>query len=309
MKLLRGSFDLHPLPTQTIATIGNYDGLHLGHQKIIEYMSNEAKQYQLPSILISFQPTPKEFFSRGEIPACIYPFRKKFQLAQSLKLDYFACLRFNKSLADMPAENFVSDMLVNTFNVKKLIVGDDFRFGSQRKGDFNLLSTMGESLGFQVTNINTLRHEHSRISSTLIREKLAEGDFEQAAILLGRPFTMSGRVFHGDKKGRTIGFPTANILIRRRVSPVHGVFAVSVYDTHSHWHGVANVGKRPTVNGQRTQLEVHMFDCTQSMYGKRLDIEFHSKIRDEKKFSSLEELKHQISLDAEQARQYFSERT
>ena len=309
MKLLRGCHDLQPLSSNTIATIGNYDGLHLGHQKIIEFITNEATQNQLPSVLISFQPTPKEYFSHGDIPARIYPFRKKFQLAQSLGLDYFACMRFNKTLADMSAENFITDILVNTFKIKKLIVGDDFRFGRQRQGDFNLLSTMGHSLGFDVTNINTFTHEHTRVSSSLIREKLAEGDFKQAAILLGRPFSMSGRVFHGDKKGRTIGFPTANILIRRRVSPIHGVFAVTASDTHSRWQGVANVGRRPTVNGQRMQLEVHMFNCNESLYGKRLDVEFHSKLRDEVKFSSFEALRHQISLDTEQARQYFSERT
>lgn len=309
MKLLRGCRGLQPLPTNTIATIGNYDGLHLGHQKIINYVTNEATKNQLPSALISFQPTPKEYFSYGEIPARIYPFRKNFQLAQTLKLDYFASLRFNKTLANMSAEQFISDVLVDTFKIKKLIVGDDFRFGFKRQGDFELLSSMGKSLGFEVTSINTLTHEHTRISSTLIREKLSQGDFKQAAILLGRPFTMSGRVFHGDKKGRTIGFPTANILIRRRVSPIHGVFTVTASDTRSHWQGVANVGSRPTVNGQRMQLEVHMFNCNESLYGKRLDVEFHSKLRDEVKFSSFEALKHQISLDADQARQYFSERT
>ncbi len=309
MKLLRGCHDLLPLSNSTVATIGNYDGFHIGHQKIVEYVNREARTDDLPSALISFQPSPKEYFERGKIPARIYSFRKKFQLAESMHLDYFACLRFNKSLATMPAENFVREILVHTFKIKKLIVGDDFRFGYQRQGDFELLSTLGESLGFSVININTLSHEHTRISSSLVREKLAQGDLAQAAILLGRPFTMSGHVFHGDKKGRTIGFPTANIFIRRRVSPIHGVFTVSASDGTSHWQGVANVGRRPTVNGQRMQLEVHMFNCDEILYGKRLTVEFHTKIRDEIKFSSFEALRHQISLDAEQARQYFSQRT
>ena len=309
MKLLRGCHDLQPLSTNTVATIGNYDGFHLGHQKIIDYINKESTHSQLPSVLINFQPTPKEYFAQEQAPARIYPFRKKFQLAKSMQIDFFACLRFNKSLASMPADKFVTDILVNTFKIKHLIVGDDFRFGHQRQGDFGLLDSMSTSLGFKVTNINTLSHEYTRVSSTLIREKLEQGDFKQVAVLLGRPFTMSGKVFHGDKKGRTIGFPTANILIKRRVSPIHGVFTVTASDGFSKWQGVANVGKRPTVNGQRMQLEVHMFNCDESLYGKRLEIEFHSKIRDELKFSSFEALQHQISLDAEQARQYFKGRS
>jgi len=309
MILLRGSKQLIKVNQPTIATIGNFDGFHLGHQEIINFIVNQSTQQKAKSVLISFEPTPKEFFADKNAPARIYPIRKKIELAREFGFDYFASLNFNKALASMSAVDFVQKILHDSLQVKTLVVGDDFKFGHQRSGDIHLLRNMGETLGFKVKDQNTILHQHKRISSTLIREKLSQGEFGEVAILLGRPFQISGRVFHGDKKGRTIGFPTANILIKRKVSPINGVFAVSASHNSTQWQGVANVGKRPTVNGQRQQLEVHLFNCQQDLYGKRLDVEFHTKLRDEVKFPSFEALKHQISIDVAKAQQYFSQRT
>ena len=209
----------------------------------------------------------------------------------------------------MPAVDFVQEILHDSLNIKTLVVGDDFKFGHHGNGNIDLLCNMGERLGFHVHVIKPVLHSHERVSSTLIREKLSQGKFDEVATLLSRPFRMSGRVFHGDKRGRTIGFPTANILIGRLVSPIKGVFTVSACVNNNKWQGVANVGSRPTVNGQRQQLEIHLFDCQQNLYGKRLEVEFHTKLRDEIKFPSLEALKHQISIDVTKAQQYFSQRT
>ena len=309
MRILRGSNKLSKLIHPTIATIGNFDGFHLGHQEVIRFVIDQSKHEGLESVLISFEPTPKEFFTGVDAPARIYPIRTKFELAHQFGFDYFTCLRFNQLLASMPAVDFVEKILHDSLQIKALVVGDDFQFGYQRDGDINLLREMGASLGFEVKDQSTILYKHTRISSSLIREKLANGLFDDATTLLGRPFSISGRVFHGDKKGRTIGFPTANILLHRQISPIQGVFTVTACNKSNTWQGVANVGKRPTVNGQRLQLEVHLFDCDETLYGQRLDVEFHTKIRQEIKFASFEDLKQQITLDVAQAQQYFSERT
>ncbi len=309
MIILRGSKELTRINQPSVATIGNFDGFHLGHQEIIKFVINKSEQQQAKSVLISFEPTPKEFFCGSKGPARIYPIRKKMELVREFGFDYFVCLHFNQLTATMPAVDFVKKILHDSLNVKLLVVGDDFKFGHHGCGDTNLLRSMGAKLGFDVHVKSPISHQHKRVSSTLIREQLSQGEFADVATLLGRPFVMSGRVFHGDKIGRTIGFPTANILIGRLVSPIKGVFTVSASHMNNKWQGVANVGNRPTVNGQRQQLEVHLFNCQQDLYGKRLDVEFHTKLRDEIKFPSLEALKHQINIDVTKAQQYFSQRT
>ena len=309
MILLRGSKKLTRIKQPTVATIGNFDGFHLGHQEIFNFVITKSAQQKAKSVLICFEPTPKEFFCGSKGPARIYPIRKKIELARDFGYDYFACLHFNQLLATMPAVDFVQEILHDSLNIKTLVVGDDFKFGHHGNGNIDLLCNMGERLGFHVHVIKPVLHGHERVSSTLIREKLSQGKFDEVATLLSRPFRMSGRVFHGDKRGRTIGFPTANILIGRLVSPIKGVFTVSACVNNNKWQGVANVGSRPTVNGQRQQLEIHLFDCQQNLYGKRLEVEFHTKLRDEIKFPSLEALKHQISIDVTKAQQYFSQRT
>ena len=309
MQLLRGYRHLEPLKKASVITIGNFDGFHLGHQRIIQHLTQQARAEHLNAILISFQPTAREFFAPQQAPARIYGLREKIQWARAFGLDYLLGLKFDETLARMPATEFIRDILYEALRVKKLVVGNDFKFGYQRQGDIALLRAMGGQLNFEVKEVATVVDCAQRVSSSLIREKLAAGDFQKAAQLLGRTFTISGRVFHGEKRGRIMGFPTANILLRRPVAPIHGVFAVTVKYKNRVWQGVANVGKRPTVNGQRLQLEVHLFKCRENLYAQRLEVVFHAKLREEIKFPSFDALKQQITLDTRQARQYFSERT
>lgn len=309
MKLIRGSIEISRIEHPTIATVGNFDGLHLGHQEIIRYVSQRAKSEGLDSAIVSFEPTPKEYFSGEKAPARIYSLRDRFTITRSLGIHHFVCLRFNASLAKMQADDFVDKILVRTLNIKKLVVGDDFKFGHNRVGDIQLLRSMGPKLGFEIEDKNTIALADTRISSSLVRKNLAAGKFDKVQTLLGRPFEISGRVFHGDKKGRTIGFPTANISFNRRIPPILGVFVVTARIGYRSWDGVANVGYRPTVKGLRDQLEVHLFDCDEDLYGQRLTVRFLTKLREEQKFTSLDALKHQISLDVQQAKQFFVERT
>ena len=309
MNLIRGSTHIRRIEKPTIATVGNFDGLHLGHQEIIRYLTRQADTENLDSVLVSFEPTPKEFFMGKNAPARIYSLRDRFEITKSLGVHHFVCLRFNSSLAKLHAADFVKTILVDALNIKSLVVGDDFRFGNDRLGDIELLQDMGPDFGFTVEDKNTILHADTRVSSSAIRAQLAAGEFALAQKLLGRPYEISGRVFHGDKKGRTIGFPTANLRLNRRVAPVRGVFVVTAKNSKCSWRGVANVGHRPTVKGIRDQLEVHLFDCKENLYGQRLTVTFLARLRDEQKFSSFDELKHQISLDIQQAKQFFLERT
>ena len=301
MILLRGHHGLRPIENKTIASIGNFDGVHIGHQEIIRYVVQQGKALNLQPALVSFEPTAKEFFLSDKAPARIYSFRDKFEVIQPLGIKHFISLRFTRSLANMPAETFVKEILLAKLNIQHLIVGDDFRFGHNRRGDIDLLRTMAAQLDFKVEDQASILHDNVRVSSSSIRDQLAEGNFTQAATLLGRPFMITGRVFHGDKNGRSIGFPTANILLRRRISPLCGVFVITASTSEQSWSGVANVGSRPTVSGTREQLEVHLFNCDQDLYGQRLSVTFLHRLRDEQKFSSLDALKTQISLDVQQA--------
>ena len=309
MNLIRGSTRIRRIANPTIATVGNFDGLHIGHQEIIRYVIDRAQMENLESVIVSFEPTPKEYFMGKNAPSRIYSLRDRFVITKSLGVHHFVCLRFNADLAKLHAAEFVKNILVDALNIKNLVVGDDFRFGNDRQGDIALLQTMAPELGFVVEDKSTISHKNTRVSSSLIREQLEVGEFDKAQTLLGRPYEISGRVFHGDKKGRTIGFPTANLLLNRQVPPVRGVFVVSARTDKNTWQGVANVGRRPTVKGVRDQLEVHLFNCDDNLYGQRLTVTFLARLRDEQKFSSFDELKHQISLDVQQAKQFFLERT
>ena len=309
MNLIRSFTSFAGLQKPTVATIGNFDGVHLGHQAMIDFVIQQAQAKNLQSALITFEPTPKEYFLKDKSPSRIYNFRAKYEVVRSLGIQHFVCLRFNKALASMPAKDFIEKVLVDQLRIQQLVVGDDFRFGWGREGNTALLKAMGEQYSYQVHDQETVLHATRRVSSSAIREKLAAGEFKQTLALMGRPFDLSGRVFHGDKRGRTIGFPTANILLKRSVSPLQGVFAIRASTFDKQWEGVANIGKRPTIKGSRMQLEAHLFNCDENLYGQRLNIQPLLKIRDEQKFSSLEELQHQISLDVEQAQHYFKHRT
>lgn len=306
MQLIR---TIHSHKSETpgvVATIGNFDGVHLGHQVVINKINQQSKELKLPSMVIAFEPSAKEFFLNQDAPARLTSFREKFSLLDGFGIDQLVCLKFNRALANMPAETFVKDILVDTLRIKHLTVGDKFRFGKDRIGDFKLLKQFSDKLGYQVVDTESFVNDGKRVSSTIIREHLNNGELEKAKTLLGRNYSMSGHVIHGDKKGRTIGFPTANIPARRINCAVSGVFAVTVSmaDGTEH-HGVANIGHRPTVGGTRTQLEVHIFQLSKDIYGEFLKVTFRKKIRDEKKFDSFGDLKKQIEHDSQSAQDFF----
>lgn len=308
MKLIRGLHNLYPEHRGSALTIGNFDGLHLGHRAVLEQLKRQAADRKLLTTVMIFEPTPQEYFVPQSAPARLQRLRDKLVELRKLDIDQVLCLRFNHQLAELSAAEFVERILVQGLGVRYLVVGDDFRFGHDRKGDFGFLQAAGQRAGFEVVNTSTFGHGDKRISSSRIRQALAVGDLEGVAQMLGRPYHLCGRVSRGQQRGRTIGFHTANIHLHRAVSPVKGVFAVKVYGLGDMpVQGVANLGTRPTVDGSYFVLEVHMFDFNDDIYGRCLDVELCRKLRDEKKFESFEGLKKQIEADAIEARAYFSE--
>jgi riboflavin kinase/FMN adenylyltransferase len=261
----------------------------------------------LLTTVITFEPTPQEYFSPDTAPPRLQRLRDKLVTLDELGVDRVLCLRFDRKLAALSAQAFVDKILVAGLGARYLVIGDDFRFGAGRDGDFAYLCQAGARQGFEVTSTETFFVAGERVSSTRVRDALASGDLEHAARLLGRPYRICGRVVAGERRGRTIGFPTANIHLHRRVAPLRGVFAVRVHGVPGTGAatGVANVGTRPTVDGSRWVLEVHLFDSDAQLYGRYLDVEFCRRLRDERKFASFEMLKQQIQRDAEQARQFF----
>ena len=306
MEFIRGLHNIRPRHRGCVATIGNFDGVHRGHQAIINQLQAKASELGVPSLVMLFEPQPREFFAPDQAPARLTTAREKCELLATLGVDRILLIRFNRAFCSQSAHTFCEDVLLNGLGVKHLVVGDDFRFGSDRAGDFGFLETFGKAHGFSVEDTQTLAEGGTRVSSTRVRDALAVGDFAEAECLLGRPYGISGRVVHGDKIGRTIGVPTANVLLNRVRSPLHGVYAVSVEGVaNGLLPAVANVGSRPTVNGKELRLETHIFDFDQDIYGRRVHVLFHAKIRDEEKFSGVEALKAKIQQDMQSARDYF----
>jgi len=302
MKIIRGLNSLKPDDIGCVASIGNFDGLHLGHRKIINQLKEKSNALNLPLTIISFEPLPSEYFM-PEPPARIYPQRDKVRLLQSLGVDNFLCLKFDAAFAQQSPEDFVNNILIEKLGVKYFVVGDDFRFGHQRKGDFQLLKKIGDEKGMQVVDTPTCDHDNKRISSTRIRKLLETGNIKSANELLGARYQLSGRVRHGDKRGRTIGFPTLNMKVLEHLAPVRGVYAVRVIGlSDKPINGVANLGARPTVNGTENRLETHLFDFEGDVYGKYICVELVKFLRAEQKFDDFGALKLQILNDAEQAR-------
>ncbi|GAB2637208.1 bifunctional riboflavin kinase/FAD synthetase [Vibrio panuliri] len=303
MELIRGIHNILPQHQGCVLTIGNFDGVHLGHQAVLEQVSHQAQALGLPSMVMTFEPQPLELFAKDKAPARLTRLRDKFVQLSKLNIDRLLCVIFNRHFADLTAEEFITDLLVKRLGVKFLVVGDDFCFGRGRKGNFAMLQRAGKEHGFEVVSTQSFCLQQLRVSSTAIRNALAEDNLPAAAEMLGRDYSISGRVSHGRKLGRTIGFPTANIPLKRCVSPVSGVYVVQALGLGEQAiGGVANIGQRPTVNGVRQQLEVHLFDFQGDLYGKQLEIVLLEKLRDEHKFESFEALKQQIELDAEAAR-------
>ncbi|PLY15423.1 MAG: bifunctional riboflavin kinase/FAD synthetase [Sedimenticola sp.] len=308
MQVIRGLHNLRAEHRGCVATIGNFDGVHLGHRAVFRHLHDKAQELGLPTTVVTFEPQPQEFFVPDRAPARLTRMREKLQALKEAGIDRVVLLEFNAKLARMEAGAFVQELLVEGLDVRYLLVGDDFRFGRDRQGDIQLLRQVALAHSFGIENMNTFAVAEERVSSTRIREALACGDLALAQEYLGRPYRICGRVAHGDARGRTIGFPTANINLHRKVSPLKGVYAVRVYGLSDEaWlPGVANIGNRPTIEGDsRYLLEVHLFDFNRSIYGEHLQVEFCKKIRDERRFESFDALRQQIEHDASAARDYF----
>ena len=303
MELIRGWHNLKPRHRGCVLTIGNFDGVHRGHQALLKNLLEHSAALKLPSVVITFEPQPNEYFRRDKKITRLMRLREKIQALDEAGVDRLLVGYFNGAFAQVSAEDFVRDYLVGRLGVKHIIVGDDFRFGFERRGDVQLLSSMGELHGFTVQKMMTTSDHDERVSSTLVRESLEAGNLERAEQLLGHRYSLSGRVIHGDKLGRTLGFPTANIYLHRLYTPVHGIFAVLVAGLGSTLRqGVASVGTRPTVGGTKVILEVFLFDFDEDIYGRHLRVHFVAKHRDEEKFPTVEAMRVQIAEDVEWAR-------
>lgn len=305
VRLIRGIAQLPPFPQGCVATIGTFDGVHLGHQALIHSLAEQGRRMGLPVVVALFEPQPREYFQPEQAPARLYRLREKLQVLASLPVDWVLLLRFNRSLADQAPEAFIQQTLIDGLRVRYLVVGDDFRFGRGRAGDVALLNRYGAAAGFAVADTPTFAIDGRRVSSTWVREALQAGDCAMAARLLGRPYAVSGRVVHGNQQGRRLGFPTANLDLRRHNAPVQGVFAVTAHGLGDQpLAGVANVGTRPTLDhSRRVLLETHLFDFQEDIYQRRLEIRFHAKLRDEQRFAGLDALRRQIAQDAAAARE------
>jgi riboflavin kinase/FMN adenylyltransferase len=306
MRVIRDLINLDPREWAEaggcVATIGNFDGVHAGHQAIISALRQQAVKRDLPTVVISFEPTPREYFAPQSAPPRLTGFREKFDMLENHGVDCLLVLRFDAERASQPADAFIRDVLVDGLGVKYLVVGDDFRFGRDRGGDFSLLESAGRQSGFEVAATPTQVHDGERVSSTRIRDALGNDRLDLAAELLGRMYRISGRVAHGDKLGRTIGFPTVNLRRRQEKLPLHGIFLVRVYGIEAEpLYGAANVGTRPTVDGRRNLVEVHLFDFEGDLYGRRIEVEFLEKLRDERKFPDVDAMTAQIREDVNEA--------
>lgn len=303
MELVRGLINISEQHKNCVLTIGNFDGVHLGHQSVLTKLKQVAAEHQVPAAVMLFEPQPQEVFLQENAAARVLTFREKFEKLKAVGIDRLICIRFCSKFSQMSADAFVEHLLIEKLGVKHLIVGDDFRFGKKRTGDYTFLQTKAQQLGFSVEDSQTYKYADKRASSTEVRRYLVQGEFNQAKTLLGDSFKFHGKVIHGDKNGRKFGFPTANIAVKRKVLPIKGVFAVEVDVKGQHYVGVANIGNKPTLDGIKPVLEVHIFDFAESIYGQRISIKPVQKIRDEKKFASIEQLVEQIQADVELAKQ------
>ncbi|OGO93550.1 MAG: riboflavin biosynthesis protein RibF [Coxiella sp. RIFCSPHIGHO2_12_FULL_42_15] len=305
MKFIRGLHNLKNFTAKSVMTIGNFDGVHLGHQQLLQEVKRQSALLHAKSVVITFEPQPKEFFAKRPLVPRLMRFAEKYLALQRVGIDYFCCLYFNEALATLSAKAFVEDILLKKLNLKAIIVGYDFRFGADRKGDFALLQKLGKKYHFDAIEIPPFLFEKEPVSSTRIRAALCEGDMVLVQALLGQIFTLRGKVTYGHQRGRDLGFPTANIDLHRELVPISGVFVVRATLGGDVLNGVANVGIRPTFAGQRVLLEVHLFDFNRNIYGANLEVEFLHKLREEKRYDSFDALLQQIKKDVSEAKKYF----
>ncbi len=306
MELIRGLHNIRPEHFGCVLTIGNFDGVHLGHQAVLAGLLADAADLSLPATVMLFEPQPREFFMGEKAPARLSRLRDKLAQLKAAGIERVICVSFNDKFATMDASQFVADVLIKKLGVRALTIGDDFRFGRGRTGDFELLTELGKVNGMAVKNTQSFKALNHRVSSTAIRNALADGRLNDAHDMLGYTYYMSGRVMHGWKKGRELGFATANVALKRQVAPVSGVFAVTVLHKEQRYFGVANVGVKPTFQGTKALLEVHIFDFSDDIYGDIIHVELNTKLREEKTFSGLDALTTQIANDVAKAKDYFN---
>ncbi len=316
MELIRSLHNLRQHHRKCVATIGNFDGIHLGHRAIISQLKEIARKHDLPTAIIIFEPQPQEYFSPDNAPARLTSLREKIKEMKRLAVDRLICLRFNSELASLSPREFVERLLIEGLDIRHLVVGDDFRFGKNRQGDYATLEKMAYEFGYELEHTNTCSFEGERISSTRIRQALANDDLNLARELLGREYAISGRVVHGDKRGKSLGFPTANMELHRLHSPVTGVYVTRVHVTRDHGGGrgivesshpaVTSIGTRPMFDGEGMRLETHILDFDETLYAKHIQVVFLKKLRPEENFSNVKDLIKAIETDSENARQYFA---
>lgn len=306
MEIIRGLHNIRAEHRGCVATIGNFDGVHHGHQLLLAHLNAKRDELGAPSVLITFEPLPREYFSGDNKPGRLTRFREKVTLLKRTGLNRMICLPFNEQVSKITAQSVIEDFLVGQLGVRYIVAGDDFRFGRGREGDYAMLKRGGDAFGFEVSHIGTLTFDHERVSSTRVREALAVGDIRRAEKLLGHNYFIMGRVIYGRQLGRQLGTPTANIALHHYRAPLEGVYAVQVTGLDRSYDAVANIGVRPTVDGKEPLLEVHLFDFDGDLYGRLLTVTFKHKIRAEQRFDSLADLRAQIVRDVEQARAWLS---
>jgi riboflavin kinase / FMN adenylyltransferase len=306
MELVRGRHNISRTPQGCVLTVGNYDGVHLGHQKMIGVLKQRASDLRSTATVLAFEPSSKEFIDPDAAPPRLTRWREKYLALSAQGVDRLVTLGFDECMRAMTPESFV-ELIVGGLGTRHIVVGNDFRYGCNAVGTIDSLRAAGAARGFGVEQIAPFVHDGVRVSSTAVRERLGRGDFAGAERLLGRPYRMLGRVVQGKQLGRTLGFPTANLRLMRRKSPVQGILAVRVYGIERKpLIGVASLGTRPTVDGTDVLLEVHIFDFAGDLYGREIDVEFIAKLRDEIKFDSLDAMVVQMKIDAAQARELLS---
>jgi riboflavin kinase/FMN adenylyltransferase len=307
MELVRGLHNISRRHQGCVLTVGNYDGVHLGHQQMIGALKARAAQFRCAATVLVFEPSSKEFIDPDGAPPRLTRWREKFLALAALGVGRLVTLHFDECMRAMTPRSFVDELIVEKLGTRHLVVGDDFRYGSNAGGTIETLRAAGHEHGFGVEQIAPFVFDGVRVSSTAVRERLELADYPGAARLLGRPYRMLGRVVPGRRLGRTLGFPTANLRLMRRKSPVWGISAVWTYGIDSRpLPGVASLGTRPTVNGTEPLLEVHVFDFCGDLYGRAIEVEFVAKLRDEVKFDSLDAMTAQMQVDARQAREFLS---
>ncbi len=309
MQILRSVKNAATVPVAL--TIGNFDGVHLGHQAMLARLRAAASARALPACVMTFEPHPREFFAPDQAPVRLTTLREKCELLAQHGVDRVQICRFNFALAQVTAEEFIERILVRGMGVRWLQVGDDFRFGARRAGDLAMLKAFSARHGYEVETMPTVMLEGVRVSSTAVRDALAGGDVAQAQRLLGRPYSISGRVVRGDQLGRKLGFPTANVQMRHNRPPLCGIFAVEFHRADgSVMRGVASLGVRPTVKarGAAPVLEVYLFDFAAEIYGEHVRVEFLHKFRDEAKYVDIDTLQRQIAQDVGDAKNFFARR-